>query len=574
MESEIEKLRAELEALKEQLARREQEIAALTTHQMKVINEWVARGEELENRIKQLETLISFATNITPPLPLEQILENAVDEIQKCLGVECCWSHLLRDDKLYLVAQRGWTPAMIEEARVLKLGQGVTGLTAQTGEPLIMDDISKDPRHTIISTQLAGYRSLLGVPIKYRERIWGVIGLASRIPGKLGELEKGIVIAIASMVAGALEHWKLDKELEEKISRLSTITRFTSLILSSLDLKEIYSRFVEHLKTIVPIDRVVLGFIKRDKFVVQILYEEVVGPWREGEEVPLAKAVASEIISTKKTHYIADLTKERRLETEEELVKIGIRSHLSLPLISKGEVFAILCLDSTLPDAYPQDKREILEEITGQISQAIFNQFLYEQLKERKRELEEAIKDISSTLVRVWESRYLDRKGHSDRVSRYARIICEKMGLPEEEKRKIELAARLHDIGVITVPDEIILKKEPLTLAERAQIELHPAIGAEILSPMPYFSEILPLIRHHHERYDGKGYPNGLKEKKIPLGARIIAVADAYDTMTSLRLYRPTLTHMEAIEVLKQGKGKQWDPEIVDIFLFALTSEE
>jgi HD-GYP domain-containing protein (c-di-GMP phosphodiesterase class II) len=216
-------------------------------------------------------------------------------------------------------------------------------------------------------------------------------------------------------------------------------------------------------------------------------------------------------------------------------------------------------------------KREIFEEMARQISQGIYNQRLYRELKERQEELERAIREIGLSLVRAWESRYPDRRGHSERVSRYARKICEQMKLPEDRIGEIELAARLHDIGMVMMPDEIMFKKEVLTPAERAQIELHPTLGVDTLSPLPYFSGILPLIKYHHERYDGKGYPNGIKGETIPLGSRIISVADSYDAMTSPRLYRPPLSQAEVIEELKKGKAKQWDPEIVEAFLEVLS---
>ncbi len=157
--------------------------------------------------------------------------------------------------------------------------------------------------------------------------------------------------------------------------------------------------------------------------------------------------------------------------------------------------------------------------------------------------------------------------GHSERVAKIALELCKGLGLSEEETGRIFQAALLHDIGKIGIRYEELNKPEKLTPKEYEMFKLHPVIGKKILQPITFLQDILPDIYHHHEQYDGSGYPDGLRGEEIPLGARILAIADTYDAMTSDRPYRPALSHEIAIEELKRCAGTQFDPKLVEIFI-------
>lgn len=154
-------------------------------------------------------------------------------------------------------------------------------------------------------------------------------------------------------------------------------------------------------------------------------------------------------------------------------------------------------------------------------------------------------------------------RGHADRVSRIAGAIARHMGLPERQIEEIELAGLLHDIGKIGVEDRILMKPSRLDPDEQELMRRHPIYGASILEPSVSLRPLVPLVRYHHENYDGSGYPEGLKGDEIPLGSRIIIVADAYEAMTSDRIYRKAVGHERAMEQLNRYKGVQFDPVIV-----------
>lgn len=164
--------------------------------------------------------------------------------------------------------------------------------------------------------------------------------------------------------------------------------------------------------------------------------------------------------------------------------------------------------------------------------------------------------------------------GHSERVADLALLIAERIGLNAEKQHLVHIGAHLHDIGKIGIPDEVLNKPGRLTEEQFAIIKQHPVIGYGIVSKVKSFSAITDIVRFHHERFDGKGYPDGLKGFKIPLGARIVAVADSFDAMTAPRIYRQCFTPAEALEEIRRCRGTQFDPEVADCFIAIMEKDE
>ncbi|MFH1458913.1 MAG: HD-GYP domain-containing protein [Candidatus Omnitrophota bacterium] len=161
-------------------------------------------------------------------------------------------------------------------------------------------------------------------------------------------------------------------------------------------------------------------------------------------------------------------------------------------------------------------------------------------------------------------------KNHSDNVKHYACAIAEEMGLSMTEIKEIQEACQVHDLGKIGIHDNILLKPDSLTEKEYQEIKSHSLAGAIILKPFHFLKKVVKLVRQHHERYDGTGYPDGLSGKNIDLGARIMSVADSFDAMTQDRPYRDAMTQTQAIEELRMNSGTQFDPKVVEAFLKVL----
>ena len=190
-----------------------------------------------------------------------------------------------------------------------------------------------------------------------------------------------------------------------------------------------------------------------------------------------------------------------------------------------------------------------------------------EKLSDTYKQLEQAYMESIQTLRYTVEAKDTYTRGHSDRVSEYSVLIGETLGLPEEDIKKLKIGGLFHDIGKIGVPDSILQKDGKLSDDEYSEIKNHPSIGAHILSTASIFQDILPIVKHHHERYDGKGYPSQLAGENIPYLARITAVADTFDAMTSKRSYRDSLPLDYVISEFERCKGTQFDPKIADVFL-------
>lgn len=196
-----------------------------------------------------------------------------------------------------------------------------------------------------------------------------------------------------------------------------------------------------------------------------------------------------------------------------------------------------------------------------------------DELKDTYDKLQKAYMESIETLRFTVEAKDTYTRGHSDRVSEYSVLLGERLGLSEEDINTLRIGGLFHDIGKIGVPDSILLKESKLTDDEYSEIKNHPSIGAHILSNATIFQDVLPIVKHHHERYDGNGYPGKLQGEEIPHLARIAAIADAFDAMTSKRTYRNSLSLDIVKSELEKCKGTQFDPKYADVFLDILNNE-
>lgn len=206
------------------------------------------------------------------------------------------------------------------------------------------------------------------------------------------------------------------------------------------------------------------------------------------------------------------------------------------------------------------------QEITVRVKSLLRVRHLNEQL--------EKVENILFTLAKALEAKDPYTEGHSERVGKLAKKLAKEVGLGEDAREALDKAAKIHDIGKVGVPETILNKPGPLTKEEFNYIKKHVVLSEQICAPLRSMRGILGIIRHHHENYNGKGYPYGLKGEDIPLEARILSIVDAYDAMTSDRPYRKRLPQDEVIKRLKEGSGTQWDPKLVDLFINMIEESE
>jgi HD-GYP domain-containing protein (c-di-GMP phosphodiesterase class II) len=253
-----------------------------------------------------------------------------------------------------------------------------------------------------------------------------------------------------------------------------------------------------------------------------------------------------------------DASRDDRFAASESIPEMNLRSVMCAPLVNKGIVLGVMYLDNReKPDCFDENDLALLSALANQSAVAVDNSRLYE-------DIQKAYHEAVLALMNTVEAKDPYTRGHSQRTSRYSFGIAREMGLREEQCQEIKTAAELHDIGKIGVKDLIIGKDTALSTMEFHSIQAHVLTGADIIRPIQYLRFAFPMIRYHHEDYDGSGYPEGLKGDNIPLGARIIRVADAFDAMTTQRPYNEPLSFKNALKKCEASKGKQFDPDVVD----------
>lgn len=246
-----------------------------------------------------------------------------------------------------------------------------------------------------------------------------------------------------------------------------------------------------------------------------------------------------------------------RLAVFEYAVPISVKGDL------KGFVFTGPKLSA---DDYTEYDRDIMMFISNSIGIGMENVRLMEQLQ---------VTYVATlrSLIQILEAKDPYTKGHTERVASYSMALANRLELPQDEMRRILFGSLLHDIGKMGLRDDIINKPGPLTPEEWLQMKLHPVVGAQIVEKMEFLTGATDIVRHHHESWDGKGYPDGLAGENIPLHARIVTVADSFDAMTTDRPYRKALTIAEAVRRLKESSGIQFDPRLAKAFTDYVTEK-
>jgi putative nucleotidyltransferase with HDIG domain len=242
----------------------------------------------------------------------------------------------------------------------------------------------------------------------------------------------------------------------------------------------------------------------------------------------------------------------------------GVSYGIYVPLTIRGNIIGLLGICRTSSEQpFTPSEEELVSVLSGQAAAAIENAHLY-------KKLEQSYLSMIVALSGVVEARDLYTDKHMKDIAEYSVEIANKLGLSDVEIENIRKAALLHDIGKISVPDHILMKPDKLSDEEMDVIKRHPSNGAKLIEPVEPLKHAREIIKHHQECFDGSGYPEGLRGEKIPLGARIIAVADAFGAMTTDRPYRKALSIDNAVKELEKNAGTQFDPDLVKIFISIL----
>jgi HD-GYP domain-containing protein (c-di-GMP phosphodiesterase class II) len=413
--------------------------------------------------------------------------------------------------------------------------------------------------------------TLLAVPMMARNQVLGAVFVA-RQKSLPPFTEKGINL-IKDMVSNAaisVSHMRLyDEALETAINlakRVDTILALDEInkaISSSLSRDKIFETAIQGIERIIPCAMVMIIQEEKGEFIITVSHwkDESIPPTiHPGALVSLSRSAAGNAFAKGKTCSIDSLgTGGKQGQLDNILSGAGIATLLAVPLISREKTKGVLLLGDRQPGGFVREETFIIEKIASQISVALENAGLYEDMRSL------FINTVSS-LANAIDAKSPWTKGHSERVMNLAAGIATEMGLSESFVEQIRIAGLLHDIGKIGILEALLEKPEKFTDEDFPPMRLHPEKGVAILSPIRQLQDVLPAIFHHHERYDGGGYPDGLSGQDIPLQARIVAVADAFDAMVSDRPYKKGVSVAKALKLIRAGAGSQFDPSVVECF--------
>jgi putative nucleotidyltransferase with HDIG domain len=352
------------------------------------------------------------------------------------------------------------------------------------------------------------------------------------------------------------------EELRRAHRDLATVYKLGSLISSIQDTAELLNTLVDKLIEVLQPNRVVLMLFGdgRGKIVNKII--KTLGP-ADKDIADISMSMVHEAVKEGLSILSYDALTDNRFKDKQSVILNKIRSAMCTPVKVRGNVLGVLYLDTNIgAGKFSEQDLQLLSIIGNQAGIAIQNAKLYE-------DMNDLFTGSLKTLVATIEAKDNVTSGHSLRVTKISRIIAEEMGLNKEGLRILEISALLHDIGKVGVPESILGKPAPLNENEFIRMREHSARGAEIIKNIKNVEEVVTAVRHHHERFDGSGVPDGLKGESIPLLSRIIAVADAFDAMTYDRPYRKGVAIERAAKEIEKWSGTQFDPKVVAAFVRA-----
>lgn len=357
--------------------------------------------------------------------------------------------------------------------------------------------------------------------------------------------------------------------LQEKLIQLETLIEVASLINSSLDHNEIRKRAIDATTRVLNAEAASL--LLSDETTGELYFDVATG--EKGEKVKKIRlqkgvGIAGQVAEHGKHIIVHDAQSDPRFFKEADRTSGFVtRDIICVPVKTKERIVGVLEAMNKIDGKFGDSDLELINALSNFVAVAIENARLYTELKETFYSTAEA-------LAETIELRDPYTGGHTKRVKDFSLIIGTNMGLSKGEIEKLMLAAILHDIGKIGVRDNVLLKQGRLEEEELLQMSMHPHNGSELLNHVKQLKDVIPGVRGHHERFDGTGYPDGLKDGEISVIARIIAVADTFDAMTTDRPYRKGLSKKTALSELKRFSGTQFDPDAVNAFLLAFTEEE
>lgn len=380
--------------------------------------------------------------------------------------------------------------------------------------------------------------------------------------------------AITDIAATAIHRTTLRQKTEQQLQRLTALRNIDAAITTSLDLRRTLNILLEQILCQLHIDAAAVLLYKPNLH----LLEFAAGRGFQTQHITHSKMKIGEgatgkVARDREMLIIENLKEPGVILTRVELFRDeGFVSYYGVPLIAQGELRGVLELFHRSPLKPDPEWLEFLESLGLQAAVALENAFLFDELQRSNTELAQAYESTIEGWARALDFRDKETEGHSRRVTDLTIVLAAALGIRDDNLAHVRRGALLHDIGKMGVPDRILLKPGALTEEEWLVMKNHPNAAFELLAPIDYLREALDIPYCHHEKWDGTGYPRGLKGESIPLPARVFAIVDVWDALCSDRPYRPAWSAERALQHIRNEAGKHFDPRVVDGFLNVIDS--
>ena len=407
------------------------------------------------------------------------------------------------------------------------------------------------------------------IPLIVEHKMIGLINLNKKISGDIYKKEDlELLSTLGKQAAMSINNALSYNSLKVRSEQLEALSGAGQAIASSLNLETILATILDQIKDILGAE--ICSILLVDENTTELTIKASFGleiDIIKSTRLKVGERISGWVAENNQSLLIANIEKDPRFgKTNHE--KYYTKSLISVPLIVKNKVIGIINVNNKRnKEIFTPYDLEVLKGISSQAAVSIENARLYEDLRN-------SYMNNVQSLAHALDAKDPYTQGHVFRVGDYAIAMGKRLGLNNEYLDNLKTAAHLHDIGKIGISDLILHKPAKLTEEEYKKIKEHPEISEQIVAPIGLPDDVLAFIRHHHERMDGKGYPDGLKGEETPLGARILAVADSYDAMMSDRPYRKALSEEVVIKEIEKCKGTQFDPNVADVFIKYLKEEK
>lgn len=521
---------------------------------------------DLEAKVRELDLLIGVGDNLNSSLQIEAVLRKTLCALITVVACPTATLYLYDETRQLLlpVGAHGW-PKGEASPQQIRIGEGPVGVAVKAGRIAFVANLDR----VVGADTMRGEgspRAMLIVPFMRGREPLGCFTLRRPLGERFTADERRLAAAVARQTAIAIENARLFGRVQRQLKQIKELQGLTADLVADLDLDPTLSRICRTLIGLLGAEKAAMRFLDESGETLTLAAEYGISDQLRAflTHAPAGIGEAGTALQTQNCVVTSDLRVIPPDQLRDALLAEGLIANCTVPIIGKGRLpLGVLNASWSRPHRPTNEEIELARTYANYAAAAIENARLYN----RTRELYLAgVQSLAATV----DARDTYTHRHSRNVAFYAREMARALSLTQSEIEAVELAALLHDIGKIGISDAILGKPGKLSSSEISVMITHAQRGAEILSVNAALAGLVPLVRHHHEWYNGSGYPDRLAGDNIPLGSAIIAVADAFDTMTSDRAYRRARTLGAARQELTRAAGRQFNPEVVKSLLQVL----